>query len=298
MLRSIDLNRITDFIKIVELGNITRAAEALGERKAKLSRNLALLEKDLGVQLVHRTTRQFKLTEAGAQFYQDSKLNLHQIENSIQQIQKNDEQIEGKIRVTAPEDFGNFIITPLVSEFKKIHSNVNFDLNYTNEVLDLVKQEIDVAFRIGALSDSSLKHKKLARLENMIVASKEYLEKFPTPSIPEDLTHHQVIAFDDDSPTNFKLMNKSMHKKIKINPSFIANNFPAILNLTLYGNGISLLPVFLAEQYIKTGELIHILKEWTSTSSVVQIVIPNQMKTPNRIRKFFDYASNHLAGRI
>ena len=151
---------------------------------------------------------------------------------------------------------------------------------------------------MGALGDSSMIHKKLSRLENFIVTTSQYLEKYPAPSRPEDLIKHQTISFSEGGQSHWKLISESISKTVKVKPSLIANNFPAILNLTLLGNGISLIPVFLAEKFVKSGELIHILKPWTGIGSNVQILMPNQTKIPNRIRKFFDFANSHLSGRI
>lgn len=181
MIRNIDLNKIIDFVRVVDLGNFTRAAEVMNERKAKLSRNLAILEKELGVQLVYRTTRQFKLTEIGQQFYLESKKNIESIETSLLKVQNKEEAIQGKIKITAPDDLGRLVITPLIHEFCLQYPKIDFEINYTNQFLDIVKLGIDVAFRIGKMKDSSLLFKKAGHIELILVASPKYLEKMNPP---------------------------------------------------------------------------------------------------------------------
>ncbi len=160
MKTSFDLNRTYYFIKIVEAGNISKAAGILNEPKAKLSRNLALLESELGVQLVYRTTRQFKLTEAGMIFYQNSKDHLNALVAASTTLKDNDEQISGLLRITAPDDIGIHVVTRIINDFSAVYPLVQFDLIYTNDMLDIVKLGVDLAFRVGGLKDSSLIQKK------------------------------------------------------------------------------------------------------------------------------------------
>lgn len=297
-MRNVDLNRIGDFLRIVEHGNITRAAEALGDTKAKLSRNLALLEEDLGVQLIYRTTRQFKLTEVGAQFYQEAKGKMVQIEESILNLKSRDEKIEGKIKVTAPDDLGTRVVTQLVSEFKKIHPRVEFELVYTSDVLNLVKLGVDIAFRIGQLKDSSLVHRKVGRIDFVVAASPGYLERSSPIKRPEDLVDHQTIAFSGISLMPWKLLSHEGARSVRVQSGMIANHFSSVLDLAVMGHGVCLLPRFLAEPYLAQGVLVHILKGWSSPGQPVQVTLPQQKNTPQRIRSFFDFSVMSLQSRF
>lgn len=116
---NVDMNRIYYFIRIVDAGNLTKASEALNEPKAKLSRNLALLEEELELQLVYRTTRQFKLTAAGKQLYDHAKTNIEGVLNSISNLKNQDEEFSGRLKITAPEDIGLYVLTKVVDEFSK-----------------------------------------------------------------------------------------------------------------------------------------------------------------------------------
>lgn len=293
---SVDLNRIRDFLRIVELGNITRAAEALGERKAKLSRNLALLEKELSVQLIYRTTRQFRLTDAGAHFYQQMREHIGNAENVIAGLANQDELIAGKIRLTAPEDLGHLIITPIVNEFSKIYPQVTFELIYSNEVLNLVKLGIDVAFRIGHMKDSGILQKKVGNIEQILVGAPSYLEKSKPIIAPEDLADHVTIGFAN-SPTAkhvWRLSRGTTKRAITIHPQFVANNFLTIRDLTRMGRGLTYMPRFLAQAGLANGDFVQVLKSWSHEGAPVHAVLPAQKNVAKRIRKFYDFATQRF----
>lgn len=293
---TVDLNRIRDFLRIIELGNITRAANALGERKAKLSRNLALLEKELGVQLVYRTTRQFRLTEAGTHFYQQMRQHIGGAENVIAGLATQDEVIAGKIRLTAPEDMGHLMITPIVSDFSKLYPHVSFELIYTNEILNLVKLGIDVAFRIGRMQDSSILQKKVGNIEFILVAAQSYLEKSKPVNTPEDLVDHATIAFTNSATDKhiWRLSNGATKRTITIKPQFVANNYLTIRDLARMGRGLTYMPRFLAQTAITSGEFVQVLKQWSHEGAPAHIVLPAQKNIAQRIRKFYDYAAKQF----
>lgn len=286
-----DLNRAYLFIKIVESGNITRAAEALNEPKAKLSRNLALLEEELGLQLVYRTTRQFKLTEAGRNFYQNTKDHLDAIIKASSDLIETDEHVTGHLRITAPDDIGIHVVTKIVNEFSTIYPDVTFDLIYTNEVLDLVKLGIDIAFRVGNLKDSSLIQKKVANVEFFLASSPKYLSRQKALTDVDDLLQHQTIGFRTQSPAIWKLSSKSRKKNLKLDHKISSNNFLVIRDLVKDGKGIGYLPKFLCLPQLASGEILHILKSWGDEGSPLQIVLPHQKKIPARVRTFLDFAS-------
>lgn len=297
MIRNIDLNKIIDFVRVVDLGNFTRAAEAMNERKAKLSRNLAILEKELGVQLVYRTTRQFKLTDIGQQFYSESKKHLENLESTVLKVQNKDEAIQGKIKLTAPDDLGRLVITPLIHEFSLQHPKIDFEIHYTNQVLDLVKLGIDIAFRAGRMKDSTLVHKKAGLIELILVASPKYLEKMKAPLAIEELHNHQVIGLVSGisgEKLQWNLTSKSGSKNLTLKPHILVNSFVSVLEFTELGQGIAFIPKFVAEDSLKSGKITQILKTWTSEGGPIQITLPSQKNMPRNIRVFFDYSVKRL----
>lgn len=295
-MKNIDLNRVYDFLKIVELGNITRAAEALSLPKARLSRNLALLEQDLGVQLAYRTTRQFQLTAAGQSFYKNAKEHFDGIEASILNLKSTDQTLKGPIKVTAPEDVGTYLVTPILSEFHKVFPQVHFEVIYTNEVLDLVKLGVDLAIRLGSLQDSSLKQKKVGHVEMICVAAPEFLNRRLTLEKPESLARLDTICFQNS--TVWKLRSLEGARSFKISPVIKSNNYSSIVDFARRGHGVALVPHFLVEADLASGALIHVLKGWTDPGATVQVVYPEQKRMPVRIERFFEFLSIRMKAKL
>lgn len=291
---TLDFNRSYWFVRIVDAGNITRAAELLNEPKAKLSRNLALLEQELGVQLVYRTTRQFKLTEAGLSFYQKAKSHIEGILEAANELGEEKSEISGLIKITAPDDIGIFVTTKIISEFSSIYPKISFELIYSNDVLDLVKLGVDLAIRIGNLKDSTLIQKRVGHVKFILVASPKYLNKNQGITTPEELSHHQTVGFSSKNNT-WELISKNKKKSIKLKHRYIANNLIAIRDLALSGHGIAFVPAFLCEGYISNGDLIHVLKSWGDEGSPVQIAIPHQKNISKKMRTFMDFMAKKLS---
>lgn len=287
----VDINRIYYFIRIVDAGNITKAAQLLNEPKARLSRNLALLEQELGVQLVYRTTRQFRLTDDGRQFYQQAREHLLSLLHSVNSVQHKDQQLSGLLKVTAPDDMGLYVITTIVDEFARLHPQLQFELVYTNELLDMVKHGIDVAVRIGHLKDSSVIQKKAGHVEMILVAAPRYLQKAPALSDISQLTQLKTIGF---CGREWQLYAKTQQTKVKPEHHFSANNFIVVRDLAVKGHGVACLPRFICEAQLLSGELEHVFPQWGEHGLPVQVLIPQQKNIAGKTRAFFDYLAQRL----
>ncbi len=292
---NVDMNRIYYFIKIVDAGNLTKASEALNEPKAKLSRNLALLEEELKLQLVYRTTRQFKLTAAGKQLYDHAKTNIEGVLNSINNLKNQDEEFSGSLKITAPEDIGLYVLTKVVDEFSKMHPKISFELIYTNQILDIVKEGIDIAIRVGNLKDSSLIQKRAASIEFVLVSSPKYLSQNPPLTECADLESHSTIGFINQQ---WKLSNKNKQISVKPKHKYTLNNFMAIRDLVINGHGIALLPQFVCKESIESGDLVSLLKQWTNQGPTVHAIIPQQKNVSKKVKAFFNYAATRIGDLI
>lgn len=286
-----DINRIYYFIRIIDAGNISRAAELLAEPKAKLSRELALLEQEMGVQLVYRTTRQFRLTEEGQQFYQHAKGNIEGLLQSVAALQHKEQGLSGKLKITAPDDLGTYLITRLVDDFARLHPAVEFELIYTNELMDLVKHGIDVAVRIGHLKDSSVIQKKAGHIELILVAAETYLKQIAPLSDIHQLEQLRTIGFIQ---REWQLYAGTQQVKLKPDMSFTANNFIAVRELAIRGHGIAFLPRFICEEQLASGALKQVMPQWGDHGLPVQLVIPQQKHLSPKNRAFFDYLAQRL----
>src|SRR5688572_16979497 len=189
-----DLNDTLIFVKVVEHGSFIAAAKALRLPKTTVSRKVQELETRLGAQLLQRTTRKLGLTEAGNVYFEHSQRiarDLEEAENAVGQLQGGP---RGWLRITAPYSVGITWIAPLLGEFHARHPEVRVEMLLSNESLDLIAKEIDVALRVGNLPDSSLQARRLAVFRTQVYASPGYLERHGEPLRPEDLQHHRALA--------------------------------------------------------------------------------------------------------
>ena len=190
-----DLNDTLIFVKVVELGSFIAAARALRLPKTTVSRKVQELETRLGAQLLHRTTRKLGLTEAGNIYFdhcQRIARELDEAESAVGQLQGGP---RGWLRFTAPYSAGVIWIAPLLGEFRARYPEVRVEMILTNETLDLIDKEIDVALRIGPLADSNLVARRLGQFRTQVYASADYLARHGEPLHPDDLQHHQTLSF-------------------------------------------------------------------------------------------------------
>lgn len=189
-----DLNDTLIFVKVVEHGSFISAAKSLRLPKTTVSRKVQELETRLGAQLLHRTTRKLGLTEAGNVYFEHSQRisrELDEAENAVGQLQGGP---RGWLRITAPYSIGITWIAPLLGEFHARHPEVRVEMLLSNEPLDLISKEIDVALRVGSLPDSNLAARRLSVIRTQVYASPLYLERHGEPLHPDDLQHHRTLA--------------------------------------------------------------------------------------------------------
>jgi DNA-binding transcriptional LysR family regulator len=295
---TVDLNQILTFVKVVDSGSFTKAAAVLNQPKSRISRRLAALEKALGAQLLYRTTRQMQLTETGKDYYRRCAPLIQDLENANNTLTTKSEQLSGVLRVTTPEDYGKNILAPLIDEFLKLHPKMKIEVVLAGAYLDLIKEAIDVAIRIGTLKDASMKSKKLSSIKSIVVASPAFLEKNVAITKPEHLSHVPCIDFSTadfskSKKQQWKLIKDSpkddQEAKVKIFGAVSANSPEFVYHLALLGRGVAMVPEFLCEQAINDGKLIHLLKSWTSEPIPVHLLTPAQKEVPAKTRAFMDF---------
>ena len=189
-----DLNDTLVFLKVVEAGSFIAAARALRLPKTTVSRKVQNLELRLGAQLLHRTTRKLGLTEAGYVYYENCQRiarELEEAESAVAQLQGGP---RGWLRITAPYSLGIERLAPLLGEFRARHPELKVEMLLSNESLDLIDRELDVALRIGDLPDSGLVARPLARLRTGVFASPSYIKRYGEPRHPEELVGHRALG--------------------------------------------------------------------------------------------------------
>jgi LysR family transcriptional regulator, regulator for bpeEF and oprC len=292
-----DFNDTLMFVKVVEKGSFTAAALALGVPKATLSRKISELEQRLGTRLLKRTTRKLGLTEAGTLYYERSAriaADLTEAESAVSQLNS---APRGWLRFTAPYSLGSDAITPLLPEFMARYPDVRLDMHLTNDKIDLVASEMDVAIRVGNLPDSTLSARRLATLQMHVYASPDYLARHGEPLQPADLEHHRALALSQMRHNGryvWDLYDGERRVDVPVSPVLVANDPPSLFNAVVSGVGVTLLPDSFGKVAVKQGRLRTLLNPWAGPTRDLNAVFPpGRMHTP-KVRAFVDFLSEHL----
>ncbi len=293
-LEKIDLNHLAVFAKIAESGSLTKAAQNLGQPKSRVSRILSALEKDLGVQLIHRTTRYLQLTDIGQRFYDHCRGPLAGLEEATRDLSNCTEEIQGKIRITAAQDFGLALLPMMIDEFSRLYPKVFFDVNLSQESLNLVQESIDIAVRFGPLKDSGLKVHKVGDIHLALVATPEFLSSRPPLNQLSDLVEAPCLCFEASRQKGWSFTNGRERKMIKIKPALTSNNPDFLLKMALRSRGVALLPDYLCREALKSGRLVGLFKTWRSEGIQVSLVFPYQKQLPQHLRRFTDFLLHQM----
>lgn len=293
-MEQLDLNQIRTFVRLVQAGSFTKAAEVLRQPKSRVSRRLASLEKELGVQLIYRTTRQFRLTEMGGIYYERARGLIEGLESLSTEISDTTAEVSGVIKITASDDMGVKHLPGILDEFSKQYSQVRFELFLTQSYVDLVKESVDVAIRIGTLKDSSLRVRKVGSVKNIFIATPGFLERYRNW---EDLSQFNTLPFVGmPAAARLEVYRGSEGRKLTLKPNllFMSNNPAMLVELALLGKGVAFVPEFLCGDYLRSGRLLHIYKNLRGQEVPVSIVTPEQKEVSLKIKKFIEFAARRL----
>lgn len=278
------------FIRIVDAGSITSAAEQLNIAKSAVSRRLKDLEHRLNSQLISRTTRNSTLTEAGRQYYQQSRRILSEVDILNEEVSGEQTHIEGTLKMTAPLSFGLMHLSDIIHEYSQLHPNLNFELDFSDKQVDLIEQGYEMAVRIGELKDSSYQARRLTPIRFVLCGSPKYLAKKGTPKTIDDLKEHLFLQYGlgraselvltDDAGESHRIVTQS---KIK------ANNGDFLLDMTRKGHGIAYMPTFIAYKCLLSGELVSIMPEYRLPQINAYAVYPKSRFLSQRCRFLIDF---------
>ncbi|OFZ18467.1 MAG: hypothetical protein A2X94_00545 [Bdellovibrionales bacterium GWB1_55_8] len=283
-----DLDEIAAFTAVIKAGSFTGAARVLKAPKSTISRKVASLEDRLGVALIHRTTRKLHLTDVGTRYYRSCARILSELAEVEAAAKSAQEAARGLLRITAPVELGTAFLEEVLERYLQANKEVEVDLLFTDRVVDLIEEGVDVAIRAGQMADSSLVAKRIGSDEFRLVASPSYLKKAgKTPAHPRDLSTHSCLLFTTQSEGGtWHLENGKTHVEAEILSRVRSSSLGILLNLALRGEGIALLPTFMARDAIRTGKLVRVLPEWSSGKEPLYVVYPAQRFLPAKLKSF------------
>jgi len=279
------------FIRVVEAGSISGAADRLGVAKSAVSRRLKELEEHLGVELFHRTTRRMNLTDTGRAFYHQSVRILEDVLEAELATSQAHGTLKGSLKVALPSTFGIMHMGPAINEFLQAHPQIEFDLDFNDREVDLIQEGFDLAIRIANLPDSSLIARHLAPIHTVICASPSYLERMGTPQTPDELKEHQCLAYSLLRDFEYWHLTDTNGKEIKtkIQPYIKASTGEFLKDAAVEGMGIILVPSFIAYKEIERGALVPILKEYNLPQIDAYAIYPQTRHLSRRVRAFVDF---------
>ena len=285
------------FVSVVESGSFTAAAERLDADKSAISRRVSSLEEHLGVQLMRRTTRSLNLTDSGRSFYERSARILADLEEAESAVAQEHGELSGRLRVALPLSFGVLHMGPPIDAFSQQHPRVEFDLELNDRHVDLLQDKIDVAVRIGELSDSSLIAKRLFKARIVICASPGYLRKNGTPATPDDLREHRCLVYSNlRDPGHWAWLDADgVAQRARVNVAMQANNGNLLSIAASDGLGIVMQPTFIAHAAIKAGDLVPILADYAWPEPTAYAVYPPARHLSHRVRAFIDFLADYFA---
>lgn len=291
-----DLNRAVTFARVVEDGGFTAAARTLRVPKSSVSRSVALLEEELGVRLLQRTTRKVELTEAGRVFYDRASRALAGLEDAEAAVSDLQASLRGTLRVTAPADAGAGILAPLIARFVERHPGVHVECVLTARVVDLIAEGIDFAFRASKIADSSLVARRLLTRDGAVYAAPSYLARRGAPERVADLAAHDCVMFRaDQGRSRWALTGPRGEEVVEVHGPMSADDFAFVHQAALRGVGIALLPQFIAQPSTARAELTRVLPEHVGLRGLWHLVYPSSRYLPRRAAVFRDFVLAELA---
>lgn len=289
------LDGITAFAQVVEAGSFTAAAQRMKLSKSAVSAHVQRLEDRLGVQLLHRTTRRLATTEAGTAYYRHCVRILAEAAAAEQAAMALHLEPRGTLRISAPDSFGWMHVAPAIATFRARFPEVTIDLRLEERHVDLVREEVDLAIRIGAMPDSALIVRTLARSRMVICAAPAYLARHGTPSTPEALETHGCLCFPPLWRSGrWHLDGPDGERRVPVSANVASNSAEVLRATALDGVGIALLPCWLIAGDLRSGALVPILPGWTPGAPDIHAVYPDDRRRSAKVREFVD----HLARRI
>lgn len=286
------------FVKVVESGSITGAAERLGIAKSAVSRRLAELEERLAVQLFRRTTRTLSLTDSGASFHEHCLRILAELEEAELGVSREHGTLRGRLRVAVPLSFGLGHLAPAIDAFLADHPKVEFDLDLNDRQVDLLAEGFDLAVRIAELRDSSLIARRLAPVFHAVCASPGYLARCGSPRTAGELAGHDCLVYSNaPSPGLWEYLDPDGQPgRVEVKARIQANNGDCLRQAAEDGHGIILSPTFILYQAIEGGRLTPILTDHRWPTLHAHAVYPRTRHPSQRLRTFVDFLAERFAG--
>lgn len=295
----IDMDDVRAFQQVGSLLSFSAAGRVLGVRKAAISRSIQRLERALHVRLFERTTREVALTDAGRALLERLGEILTRMDEVVDLAASLSTHPRGRLNVTAGIGFGTEVLTELLPEFSRAYPDIAIALDLTSRTVDLVREHVDVAFRMGPLVDSELIATRLGAIGCQLCAAPSYVERRGAPRTIAELGRHELLAIPRAGglPRRWTLLDAKGHQRqVEVVPRLTANDPHAISRMVVHGAGIAVIANYVATPEIERGRLVRVLPGWRIPAVEVSLVTPSGRDRSPAIRAFVGFIRERAVG--
>jgi DNA-binding transcriptional LysR family regulator len=289
-----DLNALVLFAKVVEAKSFSEAARRLGMPVSTVSRRVAELEDQLGVRLLDRSTRSLRLTDLGSEVLEHAQRSAEASEAVANIVSDRQSSVSGTLRLSAPPNISDTLITPLVTAFQASYPNVRVQILIAERFIDHIADGVDIAFRLGSLKDSALVARRILTYRHQLVASPEYLGGCKAPQTPRDLLDHRLIAFSywrPESRWTFVHVEGKDEETLAFQPHLSMNDFTGLTSALLARGGIGDLPPIVQPELMRDGRLVEVMPQWRFRTQDLSLVHLGNRNMPRPVRLFKEFAA-------
>jgi DNA-binding transcriptional LysR family regulator len=292
-----DLNDLSFFAAVVANGGFSAAARAIGAPKSRLSRRVAALEQQLGVRLVERSTRRFKVTEVGQDVFRHARAALGEAEAIDEVVSRTRAEPQGLVRISCPIGVDRLLGAALPG-FLARHPRLRVQVIVSNRRVDLIDEGVDIAIRVREQldTDADLQVRVISRTSAVLVASADFVARYGQPEAPEDISGFPTLSLTDRPGIDRWTLTNSAGEKFEIahEPRLSASAFPIIRDAVVAGFGISLLPEYAARERIDRGDLVRVLPDWALPQGLLHLVFTSRRGLLPGVRAMIDFAADVL----
>ncbi|PCK32770.1 LysR family transcriptional regulator [Pseudoalteromonas piscicida] len=292
------MQEMSIFVSVVNTGSFSETARQLGVSPSAISRAIKLLEQQLDVCLLQRTTRSLRLSETGRAVYERCSQLEQAAKDVISLCESHHQTAQGVVKIAAPKAIAHTLIHPNVMTFLTQFPDIDVHLVLDDNALDLIRDEIDILFKITNEPPQGLIGRSVMKVEHILAASPEYLASHSNPAHPKLLTQHSCIALgENDADAKWRFRKGTQKCTVPVKGRYKANHTRVRLDAALQGLGITSLPMFVAQEALAAGELVHVLPEWvfeTTYSGELWMLYPATRHIPAKVSVFAEFIIRQL----
>jgi DNA-binding transcriptional LysR family regulator len=286
------------FMAVVDEQSLSAAAVRVGVSLPTVSRVLRGLERDLGVRLIARTTRGLTETDSGRLFYERCRTILEEMREAEAAVQAHARAPAGELRVTAPVTFGRHHVAPCLAAFLERYPKLSFCLSLSDQCELLSEQRYDIAIRVAALREPAMTVRRLGYIQRAVVGSRDYFARYPLPRHPQELTKHICLHYTHFMPTDeWRFREGERTLRVHVTARMRANNQEVLVEAVRSGVGLAVLPTWLVQEGLDSGELRRVLAEFEAPRTPVHAIFATHGAPSRKARSFVDFLAGHFKSR-